>query len=84
MSDLHTMVMNAMVCDEHDEIVGMVTGYVIHGHKMRIRIATLPDEEDFEDDPDDGDKEEIPEPEEKPVDAKSGKNIVEIKKAINE
>jgi hypothetical protein len=59
MSDLFYMLQNAPVYDQEGEIVGQTVGFEILNGRMKIRIVAF---DDSEDEPDDGAKEDIPEP----------------------
>ena len=80
MSDLFSMVVNAYVLDQATgEVLGMVTGVDTIGNRMKIKIHVFEEDDEWDDDPDDGEKEPIPEEEEKPADATIGENITRLK-----
>lgn len=59
MSDLFSLIVNAIVVDKlTDEVIGTVTDIETDGKNMRIKTIIMDVEDD---DPDDGEKEEIPE-----------------------
>ena len=59
--DIFTMLQNATIVDmETDEPIGMAIGFQVINGRMRITVGLFV-EDDEDNDPDDGDKEDIPE-----------------------
>ncbi len=83
MSDLFSMLHTAFVLNsETGEVIGMVTGVDTSGPRMRVKVRIFEDDED-EDDPDDGEKEDIPEEPEKVADANINEKIHMLKTGTN-
>ena len=75
MSDLFSMLHTAFVLDnDTGEVIGMVTGIDTSGPRMKVKVRIFEDDED-EDNPDDGEKEDIPEEPEKVADANINEKI---------
>ena len=80
MSDLFAMLHSASVMDqETGEVVGMVTGIETVGTRLRVKAFFFEEGDEDEDDPDDGEKEDIPEEEEKVADANINEKIHQLK-----
>lgn len=88
MSGLWEMLSQAFVVDHATgDIVGVVVGVDTSGNRMKVKMASMDDDEVWDDDPDDPEKEDIPE-EEPEVKTKAkgtiSEKIVELRKAANE
>ena len=58
--DIWNMLQNATIFDEDGEIRGQTTGFEVIGGRMRL-MATMFDQYEYGEEPDDGVKEDIPE-----------------------
>ena len=80
MSDLFNMLHTAFVLNsDTGEVIGMVTGVDTSGPRMRVKVHIFEDDEAEDDDPDDGEKEDIPEEPEKVADADINEKIHMLK-----
>ena len=78
--DAFNLILNSVVENKEGEYLGEVIGFEILGNRMYIKTTLV--RADDTDDPDDGEKEDIPEPAPLPAEADAASNVRSLFKKV--